>query len=167
MKTLFIARHGKSSWINSDIKDIDRSLDIRGIDEAYSVSKSIAMSGVELDLILSSPATRAIHTALIHCRTLEFPENQLRIHDSLYYKNELNTMDLVSKQKSEIASLMVCGHNPTSTNLVNHFLPIPINNLQTSGVVQLNFDIENWSEIITTKPINATYFKKKEKVNLI
>ena len=38
MKTLFIVRHAKSSWQYDGIKDIDRPLKKRGIDDAYLVS---------------------------------------------------------------------------------------------------------------------------------
>jgi len=167
MKTLLIARHGKSSWVTSDIKDIDRSLDISGIEGAYQVSDSLLRAETKLDLLISSPATRAIHTALIHSRTLGFPEEQIRIFSSLYYKGHKNVLDLVSNKDSAHSTIMVCGHNPTSTELANLFLPIPINNLQTSGVVSLSFHIETWDEIKKSSPIKATYFKRKEKQELI
>ena len=48
MKTLYIVRHAKSSWEYEGIKDIDRPLKKRGINDAYLISnvlnKKIAMS---------------------------------------------------------------------------------------------------------------------------
>ena len=41
MKTLLIARHGKSSWISSEIEDIDRSLDISGVHGVQNVANSL------------------------------------------------------------------------------------------------------------------------------
>ena len=38
MKTLYIVRHAKSSWEYDGIKDIDRPLKKRGINDAYLVS---------------------------------------------------------------------------------------------------------------------------------
>ncbi|GAH24763.1 unnamed protein product, partial [marine sediment metagenome] len=35
MKTLYIVRHAKSSWEYDGIKDIDRPLKQRGIEDAY------------------------------------------------------------------------------------------------------------------------------------
>jgi phosphohistidine phosphatase len=40
---------------------------------------------------------------------------------------------------------MIFGHNPEFTNLVNLFLPDNIDNLPTSGVVTLQFDLTDWS----------------------
>ena len=167
MKTLLIARHGKSSWISSEIEDIDRSLDISGVHGVQNVANSLKNKNILPDLILSSPATRAIHTALIHSRVLEINEDKIKINSSIYYKRENQVLELISKQNPSVFTLMVCGHNPTSTHLVNFFLPIPIENLQTSGVVQLNFNIENWEEITPSKPAQAFYFKRKETVELI
>ena len=38
MKTLYIVRHAKSSWEYDGIKDIDRPLKKRGINDAYLIS---------------------------------------------------------------------------------------------------------------------------------
>ena len=38
MKTLYIVRHAKSSWEYEGIKDIDRPLKQRGINDAYLIS---------------------------------------------------------------------------------------------------------------------------------
>ncbi|MBD78367.1 MAG: phosphohistidine phosphatase [Crocinitomicaceae bacterium] len=160
MKSLFIARHGKSSWVHSELKDIDRSLDISGIEGVYSVAGSMKNQGVKIDKLISSPATRAIHTALIHSRVLEYPENQITIESSVYYRGEMELLKLIDQQESDIESLMFCGHNPTSTNFVNQFLKSPILNLQTSGVVRLDFEIKHWAELKHTSPIGATYFKR-------
>ena len=39
MKTLYIVRHAKSSWEYPSVKDIDRPLKERGINDAYLISK--------------------------------------------------------------------------------------------------------------------------------
>jgi len=57
---------------------------------------------------------------------------------------------------------MIFGHNPSSTNLANHFLKHPIDNLPTSGIVTLNFNSDSWKNIKDQQPKNEnTDYPKK------
>ena len=69
MKTLYIVRHAKSSWKNPGLADIDRPLNKRGKGDAPLMGKVLRKAGVEPDLILSSPANRAITTAEVIAKT--------------------------------------------------------------------------------------------------
>ena len=166
MKTLLIARHGKSSWVHDELKDIDRSLDASGIKGVYHVAQNLKEHSILPDVLISSPATRAIHTALIHARVLDFPSPKIEIHEGIYYGGEAGVLEILTKQQKDISCLMVCGHNPTSTNLVNRFATNDFENLQTSGVVKLEFDIENWQDITTTKSTNSIYYKRNGSIIL-
>ncbi len=42
---------------------------------------------------------------------------------------------------------MIFGHNPDSTDLVNHFIKSPIDNIPTAGVATLKFNSASWKEI--------------------
>ena len=79
MKTLFIVRHGKSSWDYETVKDIDRPLGERGIHDAEKVAGRLRKSGRKPELMISSPATRALHTATIFQRILEIPDKNFKI----------------------------------------------------------------------------------------
>ncbi len=48
---------------------------------------------------------------------------------------------------NSIDYLMVFGHNYAITDFVNKYGSIFIDNVPTAGVVSINFDIDNWSEI--------------------
>jgi Histidine phosphatase superfamily (branch 1) len=63
MKVLFLIRHAKSSWDNTALPDKDRPLDDRGKRDAPKMGKRLAKRDVKPDLILSSPAMRALTTA--------------------------------------------------------------------------------------------------------
>ena len=62
MKTLYIVRHAKSSWEYESIKDIDRPLKKRGINDAHLMSNLLVKKINRPDLLLSSSANRALHT---------------------------------------------------------------------------------------------------------
>ena len=65
MKTLFLIRHAKSSWEYTALPDKDRPLNDRGKRDAPKMGKRLAKRDVTPDLILSSPARRALTTAEI------------------------------------------------------------------------------------------------------
>ena len=63
MKTLYMARHAKSSW-EHDVIDHERPLKKRGNKDAKLVSKHVAPLVETPQLIVSSDATRALSTAM-------------------------------------------------------------------------------------------------------
>jgi len=63
MKTLLLIRHAKSSRDDIALPDKDRPLDERGKRDAPKMGERLAKRDVKPDLILSSPARRALTTA--------------------------------------------------------------------------------------------------------
>ena len=62
-KTLYIARHAKSSWDDMSLSDFERTLNARGKRDAPFMANILKEKGITPDLILSSPAKRAKKTA--------------------------------------------------------------------------------------------------------
>ena len=86
MKTLYLVRHSKSSWSIDGISDRDRPLKGRGIRDAHIVSEVVSRS-LETNpsvKLYSSPANRAVHTALIFAEKFNINASQLAIKESLY-----------------------------------------------------------------------------------
>ena len=84
MKKLYIVRHAKSSWTYQGIKDMDRPLKKRGINDAYLMSKALKGKIEKPDVFIASSANRALHTGVIFCNTFKFPLANLKINSSLY-----------------------------------------------------------------------------------
>ena len=66
-KRLFIIRHGKSSW-ESEVRDMDRPLTKRGVDNSYDMALRLANVSLIPERIYSSTGIRALHTAVIMAR---------------------------------------------------------------------------------------------------
>ena len=162
MKTLHLIRHGKSSWEQPGVADIDRALLPKGIVNSTLVAERIvALFGVP-DKILSSPASRAIHTALIMARTMHFDESKVCIVPSIYESNTSNILEVIETTVPEINSLAIVGHNPTFTDFANLYLPDYLDNMPTSCVVTFKFDIKDWN-IIDKMPVSSHIeFPKKD-----
>jgi len=80
MKNLILVRHGKSSWEYS-VSDKDRPLLERGISDAKLVANKFHENSFEIDAIFSSPANRALHTAMIFCRQMYLPFEKFRVSE--------------------------------------------------------------------------------------
>ena len=63
MKQLIIVRHGKSDWENYNLTDFDRPLNSRGHKNAPVMVERLVNQGLFPEVIVSSPALRAITTA--------------------------------------------------------------------------------------------------------
>jgi len=146
-KTLYIVRHGKSSWDYPGIQDIDRPLIERGISSSYKMSRSFFGKNPPPELIVSSPAIRALHTALIFARTLEMPASLLEIDHVIYMATDGDLIELIYSFDDSLNSIMVFGHNPCLTDFSNRFLKDKIDNIPTSGMITLVFKTKSWKEI--------------------
>ena len=164
MKDLYIVRHGKSTWDIEGISDIDRSLKERGINDAYKMAERLLVQDRIPQKIISSPAVRALHSATIFARTFNFPYNEIIINEGIYHAGMNVMLSIIQQVDDNINSLMVFGHNPTFTDLANHFINNKIANVPTTGIVGLKFETNSWKEIGKSKP-KDWFFDFPKKIN--
>lgn len=153
MKTVYIVRHAKSSWEDPNIPDHFRKLIPEGEDRATKVAKHLRMKFVNPELIITSSATRALETAKIMAEELHYPLDQININSTFYRAEKDDLLDMLLNLPDEIESVMIVGHNPAFTNLVNSFLEPEnqINNLPTSAVAAFHLKADHWDEIDEAK----------------
>ena len=152
MKQLHIARHGKSSWDDSNISDIDRPLSERGVNNAYMMAKRLLDKDNIPDLLISSPAVRALSTAVIYMRVLDMPSDSLQINEDIYMGYVDDLIRIIRSIDDKVSNLVIFGHNPTFTVLANRFLIQPIDNIPTAGIVSLTYDIYKWADFEKMAP---------------
>ena len=159
MKTLILVRHGKSSWEYS-VSDKDRPLRESGVNDALLVSNVLRAKKIEIDAIFSSPANRALHTCMIFLRQLEFPFEDLRIIEGLYDFSGASDLEFIKSLDNKLQTVMIFGHNHALTHLANSLGNTYIDNVPTSGLVHLNFEVDQWNSI-TKGTTKQTIFPKE------
>lgn len=148
MKRLTLLRHAKSSWSDPLSADHARGLSGRGKRDAPKMGKRMAARGSRPAVIISSSAKRARRTAKIVAEALQYPAKSLQIEKALYLATAETILELICGQDDNIGDLLIVGHNPGLTDLVNELLPsLSMHNLPTSGVVAIDFKTEEWSRI--------------------
>jgi len=147
MKTLVIVRHAKSSWDNQGLSDHDRPLNRRGLRDAPVMGARLDEWGPPVDRVISSSALRALTTAELITQEMGLPWDEIVIDEALYHASEEDMLEIIQEQEDYLDGLMMFGHNPGMTYLVNHLSDLDLKNLPTCGVVTLQFNIEHWTEV--------------------
>ena len=146
MKKLTLIRHAKSSW-GHDVIDHQRPLKKRGFNDAHIVSKCLKSINKQFELIISSDAKRTKTTAQIFMANLNIEEGSLTFNHDLYDFSGEKLIQVIKNCDDSINNLMIFGHNYALTSFVNTFGSEYIENVPTSGVVIIQFNIENWKAL--------------------
>lgn len=150
MKSLIIVRHAKSSW-KEDVNDRDRALLPRGIVRANQVAQILKNRlDIEPEYWASSPANRAIHTAIIFARVFERLEH-LKITESLYTFSDEYLLDTIKKIPNVIDSAIIFGHNDACIDLINSISDSNIDAFKTAHVAVISFNQNRWEDIANGK----------------
>ncbi len=155
MKTLYLMRHAKSSWSFDDLSDQERPLNDRGRDDAPRMGQALARRHVVLDLLVSSPAVRALSTATLVARELPYPHDRIRVEAGIYGADVDELLALIRALPDTAGSVLLVGHNPTITDTANALSPTSFKELPTAAVVCLKFATEQWAE---ASKVTAEYY---------
>lgn len=146
MKKIVFVRHAKSSW-DYNVRDIERPLKKRGIIDSGLVSNEFKTYRLVPDKVFSSPAKRAKNTCKIFIENLKIDDKNVHIVNELYDFSGANVVNFIKSLKDIYKNVMIFGHNNALTSMVNSYGNIYIDNLPTSGLVAIEFDIDNWNEL--------------------
>ena len=146
MKTIFLIRHAKSSWDDTTLPDKDRPLNDRGKRDAPKMGKRLAKRDVKPDLILSSPAKRALTTAEIIAKKLDYKLKDIVVDDRLYAGAVNDLLNVIHKLGDKLERVMLFGHNPELTELA-HRLSSEITHMPTCAIAEFTFNAKLWSNI--------------------
>ena len=156
MKKIIFVRHAKSSWEN-DVGDVERPLKKRGITDSTLVSKEFTGYEIRPEIVFSSPAKRAFETCKIFVRNLNIIEENVRINEDLYDFGGQNVVKFIKLMSDNYKTVMIFGHNHALTSIVNAYGNVYVDNLPTSGLVVIAFDIENWSDLKQGKTVKTIF----------
>ncbi|UYZ62683.1 SixA phosphatase family protein [Hymenobacter weizhouensis] len=155
MKILYLMRHAKSSWSFDDLSDKERPLNDRGRDDAPAMGQALAQRSIRLDLLVSSPAVRALSTAALVAKELEYPHDRIQVVDAIYEATVPDLLSVVRNLPDAADSVLLVGHNPTITEFANLLSPSAIPDMTTAAIVCLRFQCDRWRDLDRN---NAEYY---------
>ncbi|MGQ3685539.1 MAG: SixA phosphatase family protein [Candidatus Loosdrechtia sp.] len=146
MLRLILLRHGKSSWDDPRLDDFDRPLAPRGIRNVPEMGRRLARRGYSPDLIVSSPAARAIATARAVARELGYREDRIVEVDELYLAGPDVILETIREAPAAARLQVLVGHNPGLTEFANQIDGVRLDNLPTAAMLCAEFDGAEWRD---------------------
>lgn len=148
MKKIVIIRHSKAKLFTAGNTDFARDLKEQGKTDAAFVSQQLYDLQIIPQLIIASPAKRALKTARIFGRMLKCHHTSL--NEALYnesYDRDWLILD-IKQNLPESETVYIIGHNPLLKELIDDLTGLDIEPLKTSTAVVISFETENWDNII-------------------
>jgi phosphohistidine phosphatase len=158
MRRLMLLRHAKTENDAPSGHDQDRRLDNRGRHDAAEIGRWIGRNPPFPNLILVSPAVRALQTWEIAWEAMKelVPGPEVELMAELYGADVSQLLETIRNASvTDPKRLMIIGHNPGM-----HELAITLagsgdhagrralaDNLPTAGLAILDFDVNDWADI--------------------
>jgi phosphohistidine phosphatase len=101
------------------------------------------------DLIITSPAIRAISTALIFARNLTYNANTIKIKQELYDTTVKDYLSVVAQTDNAFDSVMLFAHNPTISEFADSLTKSLPMEMPTCAVAGIQFEISDWQQVKT------------------
>lgn len=146
MKTIYFIRHAKSEQ-NIQCMDFERPLNKRGEKDAIFMAQRLKHFDINPNIIISSPAKRALKTAKIVAKTLGYSKKMIVKQDSLYDSSSKEYLEVIKNIDSIHKVAFIFGHNPMITEVCELLTDSIIGNIPTSGIFCVEFDVINFSDI--------------------
>lgn len=154
MRSLTLFRHAKTERESDTGRDFDRRLNERGRKDAARMGREIRKLGLEFDLILSSPASRAAETAELAGLPAKYDE---RIYDASLRQ----LLELVRNSDASVASLLMVGHNPGFEQLASMLTGAPVD-MPTGSLAEIELTVDRWAEVERGRGRLVRFIKPKE-----
>jgi phosphohistidine phosphatase len=106
-----LLRHAKSSWDDPDLPDRLRPLAPRGVRAAGAMARHLRAAAVAPDLVLCSPARRAVQTWEGVAPGVP-PDTAVEVDEAIYHADADELFARLRDVRSRIRSVLLIGHNP-------------------------------------------------------
>lgn len=155
---LTLLRHAKTEAQHSGQEDWDRVLEPRGQKDAPEMARRLRERKLKPDLMITSPAARALATAQIFARELHLSASKLQQDERLYLASPKVLKEVICELGGKAAHLMIVGHNPGLTEFADKVsAERDIDNMPTCAIYTLEFEIKDWSELEWDSGVNVDF----------
>jgi len=146
MLILTLVRHAKSSRDYPELSDFERPLNPRGRKEAPLIATRLRKADIKPDLLVSSPATRAIATARLFAEELNMHLDEIVLNPHIYEASAWTLLHIVRSLSPEFDDVMLFGHNPGISNFARDLVKeCPFDEMPTSAAARIELPARAWS----------------------
>ncbi len=145
-KELLILRHAKSDW-HTTATDFDRPLNKRGKKAAKRIGRWLNAEPIVPDVIVSSPARRALKTAKKVCAACDYDFERVIQDERIYQADVSALLQVLADCPKNATRILLIGHNPGLEELLMYLVnSVPLANdgklLATATLARLSIPDE-------------------------
>jgi phosphohistidine phosphatase len=146
MKRLLLIRHAKAEQ-GSSFNDFERPLKPRGIEDAQTISLNLRNKNIVPQMILSSPALRALATAQVFAENLSV--DNLQTEKTIYEASDSTLLKIINNLSDDHSLVALVGHNPGFEQIIS-YLTGEYRSVPTCSATLITFEVEKWAEVSNT-----------------
>lgn len=163
-RELWLLRHGKAERYDGS-EDFDRRLKKRGKRDATRMGEWLKEQYWLPDLIISSPAARALMTAKLVCDALDMDREQIQLEKRLYDEGLTRVKAVLADCPATLGKVLIVGHNPELEDILRYLvnageIPDIEKLLTTAALAKLELP-DDWAHLESgcAKLLSITYPK--------
>ncbi len=155
MKHLVLIRHAKSTPYGYE-DDFNRDLSERGNKDAKLISTELNTKGILPDIMISSPAKRAIKTAGIFAENLGLNKKTIKKVQEIYTGMTTSEfLGLINDLPDNAGTVFIFGHNPGFYYCTSNLLQKFKDDMPTCSTVGIDFDVDSWKNVTARSGLKA------------
>jgi phosphohistidine phosphatase len=144
-RTLILVRHAQSITPQSGMRDVERTLTDKGVQDASKSGKYLKDLKVIPQLIYTSHAVRALSTARLIADQMGIEENKVVVNEDLYEASIRILLKIIHEMDENLQSILITGHNPSISYLSEFLTDESVGDILPSGFCIVNFTDISWS----------------------
>lgn len=145
MRILTLVRHAKSSRDYPELSDFERPLTQRGRKDAPAIAAKLRKADLKPDLMVTSPALRAITTARLFADMLGILPEAISVNPHIYEASVQTLLHIIRTLPDGKREVMLFGHNPGLTHFAHQLAECPFDELPTCSAVRIELPVKAWT----------------------
>jgi phosphohistidine phosphatase len=147
VKNLYLIRHGEAEEPSAGLKDLERQLTAKGLQDASKVGMYLKQKEFHPDLMLHSIAKRTTETMQRINEQLGVNQDHVEASEDVYEASARIMLKVISEIPAEMRSAIIICHNPSITYISEYITGSEIGYVEPAGIVHIQIPFSSWSEV--------------------
>jgi phosphohistidine phosphatase len=147
IKDLYLIRHGEAEEPTAGLKDVERQLTAKGLQDASKVGMYLKQKEFHPDLMLHSIAERTTQTMHRINEQLGVKADHIEASEDVYEASARIMLRVISEIPAEMRSAIIICHNPSITYISEYITGAEVGYVEPAGMVHIQIPYSSWSEV--------------------
>lgn len=147
VKDLYLVRHGEAEEAMHSLKDVERQLTAKGLQDASKIGMYFKQLEFHPDIILHSIATRTTETMQRINEQLGVKQDHIEASEDIYEASARIMLRTICAIPAEMRSAIIICHNPSITYISEYITGAEIGHVEPGAMVHIQIPYASWSEV--------------------